>query len=90
MRRFPDRATVRDLNLHGRRFNQRAVLLLGWAGKATPKPLRFDWVTHPRYRKRDIAVWVLVEDEMLHPGQTSPDLTVVGRGIPGLVVGSRA
>lgn len=50
-----------------------------------PKPLRFDWVTHPRYRKREIAVWVLVEDEMLHPGQTSPDLTVVGRGIPGLV-----
>ena len=50
-----------------------------------PKPSRFDWVTHPRYRKRDIAVWVLVEDEMLHPGQISPDLPMVGRGIPGLV-----
>lgn len=50
-----------------------------------PKPPRFDWVTHPRYRKQSIAVWVLVEDEMLHPGQTSPDLAIVGRGIPGLV-----
>jgi hypothetical protein len=50
-----------------------------------PKPARFDWVTHPRYRKRDIAVWVLVEDDMLHPGQTTPDLTLVGRGIPGVV-----
>src|SRR4051812_10880555 len=28
-----------------------------------PKPTRFDWVTHPRYRKQNIAVWVLVEDE---------------------------
>jgi hypothetical protein len=50
-----------------------------------PKPARFDWVTHPRYRKQNIAVWVLVEDEMLHPGQTSPELTIVARGLPDVV-----
>jgi hypothetical protein len=50
-----------------------------------PKPARFDWVTHPRYRKHDVAVWVLVEDEMLHPGQTTPDLTIVARGLPDVV-----
>jgi hypothetical protein len=50
-----------------------------------PKPTSFDWVTNPRYRTKNIAVWVLVEDEMLHPGQTSPDLTIVARGLPGLV-----
>jgi hypothetical protein len=50
-----------------------------------PKPARLDWVTDSRYRKRRIAVWVLTEDEMLHPGQTSPALTLVARGLPGLV-----
>jgi hypothetical protein len=50
-----------------------------------PKPARFDWVTHPRYRKQNVAIWVLVEDEMLHPGQTSPDLTLVARGLPDVV-----
>jgi hypothetical protein len=50
-----------------------------------PKPDRFDWVTHPRYRKQSIAVWVLVEDEMLHPGQTTPELTLLAHGLPDLV-----
>jgi hypothetical protein len=50
-----------------------------------PKPARFDWVTNPRYRKQNVAVWVLTEDEMLHPGQTSPDLTLVARGLPDVV-----
>lgn len=49
-----------------------------------PKPVRFDWVTQPRY-KRTIAAWVLVEDDMLHAGQTSPELTVVARGVADLV-----
>ena len=49
-----------------------------------PKPARFDWVTQPRY-KGTIAAWVLVEDDMLHAGQTSPDLTILARGVPGLV-----
>ena len=48
------------------------------------KPARFDWVTQPRY-KRTIAAWVLTEDDMLHAGQTSPELTIVARGIPDLV-----
>jgi hypothetical protein len=50
-----------------------------------PKPARFDWVTNPRYRKQNVAVWVLTEDEMLHPGQTSPDLMLVARGLPDVV-----
>jgi hypothetical protein len=50
-----------------------------------PTPARFDWVTHPRYRKQSVAVWVLIEDEMLHPGQITPDLTLVARGLPDLV-----
>lgn len=50
-----------------------------------PRPARFDWVTQPRYRKQAIAAWVLVEDELLHPGQTSPELQLVARGLPDLV-----
>lgn len=50
-----------------------------------PKPARLDWMTHPRYRKQAIATWVLVEDELLHPGQTSPELRLVARGLPDLV-----
>jgi hypothetical protein len=50
-----------------------------------PKPARFDWVMNARYRKQDVAVWVLVEDEMLHPTQTSPELTLVARGLPDVV-----
>jgi len=50
-----------------------------------PRPARLEWVTQPRYRKRKISAWVLVENEMLHTGQTSPDLTIVARGVPGLV-----
>ena len=50
-----------------------------------PKPTRLDWVTQPRYRKQAISVWVLVEDELLHPGQTSPELQLVARGLPDLV-----
>lgn len=49
-----------------------------------PKPARFDWVTQPRY-KGTIAAWVLVEDDMLHAGQTSPELTIVARGVADLV-----
>ena len=49
-----------------------------------PRPARFDWVTQPRY-KQTIAAWVLTEDDMLHAGQTSPELTIVARGVPELV-----
>lgn len=50
-----------------------------------PKPARLDWVMQPRYRKQAISVWVLVEDELLHSGQTSPELRLVARGLPDLV-----
>ncbi|HET7187906.1 MAG TPA: hypothetical protein VFI52_07115 [Gemmatimonadaceae bacterium] len=50
-----------------------------------PKPVRLDWVTQPRYRRQAISAWVLVEDELLHPGQTSPELQLVARGLPDLV-----
>lgn len=49
------------------------------------KPDRLQWVTSARYRSQAIAVWVLVEEEMLHPGQTSPDLVLSARGLPDLV-----
>jgi hypothetical protein len=49
------------------------------------KPARLEWVTSGRYRKQGVAVWVLVTEEMLHPGQTSPDLSVAARGLPDLV-----
>lgn len=50
-----------------------------------PKPARLDWMTQPRYRKQAIAAWVLVEDDLLHPGQFSPELQLVARGLPDLV-----
>ncbi len=50
-----------------------------------PSPSRLDWVTQPRYRKQGIAAWVLVEDELLHPGQTTPELPLLARGLPDLV-----
>ena len=50
-----------------------------------PKPARLAWVTHPRYRKQAISAWVLVDDELLHPEQTTPELPLVARGLPDLV-----
>jgi len=76
--------TVENTRVGGEDFS--ALLI---ASPATvvrmPRPGRLDWVTQPRYRKQAISAWVLVEDELLHPGQRSPELQLVARGLPDLV-----
>ena len=63
---------VENIRLGGEDFS--ALLIASPAPVVRmPKPARLDWMTQPRYRKQAISVWVLVEDELLHPGQTSPE-----------------
>jgi hypothetical protein len=50
-----------------------------------PAPARLRWGTHTRYNDRPIAGWMLYADTLLRPGEKSPELTLIARGIPGIV-----
>ena len=50
-----------------------------------PAPAARHWLTEPRYDGHRIAQWVLYHSSLLHPGETSPELTIVAIGVPDLV-----
>lgn len=50
-----------------------------------PRPARFTWGMHTRYRARPIAGWMMYADTLLGPGQRTPELRLVATGIPDLV-----
>jgi hypothetical protein len=49
-----------------------------------PNPTRLKWMMATEHRDRAIAQWMMY-GELLHGGQTSPELTLVARGVPDLV-----
>ena len=50
-----------------------------------PKPRERSWLTDPRYDERSIAQWTLYHSALLHPGETTSELSLIARGLPALV-----
>lgn len=50
-----------------------------------PAPRLGRWLTDPRYGDDPIAQWALFRSELLHPGESTSELVLVARGVPGLV-----
>lgn len=47
-----------------------------------PTPARRRWFTDPRYADRAIALWNVYRSPLLRPGETTPELVLVARGVP--------
>ena len=50
-----------------------------------PTPKARHWLTDPRYDERSRAQWTLYHSALVHPGESTPELTLVARGVPGVV-----
>jgi hypothetical protein len=51
-----------------------------------PRPATLNWATTPHYmRRRPIAGWFISHGTQVPPGQSSPELVIVARGLPDVV-----